>query len=48
MRIGGYKYHHIFEIVIASGIINSVDLIISNDIHFKKALTEDFVLTFDE
>ena len=34
-------------LIIASGIINNVDLIVSNDIHFKKALAKEFILTFD-
>jgi len=36
------------SLILASGLINSVDLIISNDIHFKKALTGDLILAFDE
>jgi predicted nucleic acid-binding protein len=36
------------SLIIASGLANKVDLIISNDKHFKKALPKDLLLTFDE
>lgn len=35
------------SLILASGLVNSVDLTISNDIHFKKALTGDMILAFD-
>ncbi|NLD36007.1 MAG: type II toxin-antitoxin system VapC family toxin [Desulfatiglans sp.] len=36
------------SLIIASGVSNNVDLIISNDTHFKKALSKNYILTFDE
>jgi predicted nucleic acid-binding protein len=35
------------SLIISSGIINNVDLIVSNDMHFKKAIARDFILSFD-
>ncbi|MFO7665574.1 MAG: type II toxin-antitoxin system VapC family toxin [Desulfobacterales bacterium] len=35
------------SLILASGLVNSVNLIISNDIHFKKALAGDIILAFD-
>jgi predicted nucleic acid-binding protein len=36
------------SVIIASGLLNNVDLIVSNDFHFKKALPKEFILTFDK
>ncbi len=36
------------SLIIASGVLNNVDLVISNDTHFKKALSKNYFLTFDE
>jgi len=36
------------SLIIASGMLNDVELVISNDLHFKKALPKDFILTFDK
>ena len=35
------------SLIVASGIINGVDLFISNDRHFKKSLPREMVLSFD-
>lgn len=35
------------SLIIASGITNNADMVLSNDKHFKKALDKDFILTFD-
>lgn len=35
------------SLIIASGITNDVDMVLSNDIHFRKALSGDFTLAFD-
>ena len=35
------------SLVVASGIANGVDLFISNDKHFKKALPREMILSFD-
>ncbi len=35
------------SLIIASGITNNADIVLSNDTHFKKALAKDFVLAFD-
>jgi len=46
-RIDWSQLRAMDSLIIASGIANKAELILSNDIHFKKALDKDFVLTFD-
>ncbi len=41
------KLRTIDSLIIASGLENSVDLFISNDAHFKKAIHEDLSLSLD-
>lgn len=36
------------SLIIASGIVNNVDIVLSNDAHFKKALDKDYILAFDK
>lgn len=36
------------SLILASGLFHHVDLVISNDLHFKKSLPKDFILTFDK
>jgi len=47
-RIDWPSLRTIDSVIIASGLINNVDLIVSNDFHFKKALPKEFILTFDK
>jgi predicted nucleic acid-binding protein len=47
-RIDWAGLRTIDSVIIASGLINNVDLIVSNDFHFKKALPKEFILTFDK
>jgi len=35
------------SLIIAPGLVNNVDLFVSNDHHFKKALSKNFILAFD-
>lgn len=35
------------SLIIASGLANNVDLFVSNDHHFKKALSKNLILAFD-
>jgi predicted nucleic acid-binding protein len=36
------------SLIVASGIINHVDLFITNDRHFKKSLQQNMILSFDK
>ena len=47
-RIAWNSLRAMDSLIIASGLANKVDLFISNDKHFKKALQKDLLLTFDE
>jgi predicted nucleic acid-binding protein len=41
------KLRTIDSLIIASGLANGVDLFISNDAHFKKAIPDDWVISLD-
>jgi predicted nucleic acid-binding protein len=47
-RIAWNRLRAMDSLIIASGLANKVDLFISNDKHFKKALQNDLLLTFDK
>ena len=36
------------SLIIASGLVNGVDLFISNDRHFKKSIPQEMILSFDK
>jgi len=44
-RIQWKKLRTIDALIIASGLVNQVDLIVSNDAHFQSALPEDLVVS---
>jgi len=44
-RIQWKKLRAIDALIIASGLVNQVDLIVSNDAHFQSALPEDLILS---
>jgi len=44
-RIEWKKLRTIDALIIASGLVNEVDLIVSNDTHFQSALREDIVVS---
>jgi predicted nucleic acid-binding protein len=44
-RIQWEKLRTIDALIIASGLVNQVDLIISNDAHFQSALPEDLIFS---
>ena len=46
-RIAWTQLRGMDSLIIASGIINNADMVISNDVHFKKTLVKDFILAFD-
>ena len=46
-KIDWSKLRTIDSLIIASGLANNVDLFVSNDHHFKKALSNKFILAFD-
>jgi predicted nucleic acid-binding protein len=45
-RIRWKKLRTIDALIIASGLLNQVDLIVSNDAHFQSALPEDLIFSF--
>ena len=47
-RISWTQLRTMDSLIIASGVTNNIDLVISNDAHFKKALDKDYILTFDK
>lgn len=47
-RISWSKLRAVDSLIIASGLINEVDLFISNDLHFKKAISTDMIIAFDK
>jgi predicted nucleic acid-binding protein len=46
-RVSWSKLRAVDNLIIATGLCNHVDLIISHDRHFKNALPEDLLMTFD-
>jgi len=44
-RIEWKKLRTIDALIIASGLVNDVDLIVSNDAHFQRALPEDLIFS---
>ncbi len=46
-RIDWTKLRTVDSLIIASGLAKDVDLFISNDKHFRKAIPSDYILTFD-
>lgn len=46
-RIDWSQLRTMDSLIIASGIANKAELVLSNDIHFKKALNKDYILAFD-
>jgi len=46
-RIDWSQLRTMDSLIIASGIANKAELVLSNDIHFKKALDKDYILAFD-
>jgi predicted nucleic acid-binding protein len=47
-RIEWKKLRTIDALIIASGLVNAVDLIVSNDAHFQSALPEDLVFSLTQ
>ncbi len=47
-RISWPKLRAVDSLIIASGLINEVDLFVSNDMHFKKAIPANMIVTFDK
>ena len=47
-RIKWENLRTIDGLIIASGLRNHVDKIISNDVHFKQAVEKDFLVSFDK
>ena len=47
-RIKWEKLRTIDGLIIASGLRNHVDKIISNDLHFKQAVEKDLLVSFDK
>lgn len=46
-RIKWAKLRTIDSLIIASGLKNQVDKIVSNDLHFKQAVSKDLLISFD-
>jgi len=46
-RINWAKLRTIDSLIIASGLKNNIDRIISNDLHFKQAVSRDILVSFD-
>lgn len=46
-RINWAKLRTIDSLIIASGLKNQVDKIVSNDLHFKQAVSKDILVSFD-
>lgn len=46
-RINWAKLRTIDSLIIASGLKNNIDRIISNDLHFKQAVSKDILVSFD-
>lgn len=46
-RIDWSKLRTVDSLIIASGLANNVDLFVSNDKHFRKAISETMILSFD-
>jgi len=46
-RVGWPFLRVVDSLIISSGLYNEVDLIISNDRHFKKAVSKDLIVSFD-
>ncbi len=46
-RIDWSKLRTVDALIIASGLINNVDLIVSNDRHFQKAIFKKMILSFE-
>ncbi len=46
-RISWSKLRVVDSLIIASGLLNKVDKYISNDMHFKKAISANMIVTFD-
>ncbi len=46
-RIKWQKLRAIDSLIIASGLKNHVDKIVSNDLHFKQAVSKDLLVSFD-
>ena len=47
-RIKWAHFRTMDSLILASGIVNNVDIVISNDAHFKKALDKEYILAFDK
>jgi predicted nucleic acid-binding protein len=45
-RVGWSKLRTIDALIIASGLVNEVEQVVSNDAHFQSALPEDILLSF--
>ena len=46
-RINWAKLRTIDSLIIASGLKNNIERIISNDLHFKQAVSKDILVSFD-
>jgi predicted nucleic acid-binding protein len=47
-RIAWRQLRTVDSLIIASGLLNEVDLFISNDIHFTKAIPSNMIIAFNE